>query len=258
MAQGEFVWCDLATFEVDQALDYYKGLFGWELVPEKFSDGSRYYYASCFDEITAGLYEMPDEFRDDGMSSFWMSYVGVDDIIEACQSVRELGGKVVLGPASFGRGAAIAMIEDPCGACFTLLSGTYLQPRSTKMVDGGHFWNELFTTDLDRSVAFYSGLFGWKSAETDGQARLLINNLAGSLVTAFQDCSVTPAPLDKPQWTVSFATHDLDSFVKRLKVEEQDKLIWVKNRKAASICAADPNGAIFIVSQVNQDGGWFR
>ena len=258
MAQGEFIWCDLATFDVDQTIEHYKALLGWDLVPEKFSDGSRYYFASSSGEVTAGVYEMPDEFRDDDMASFWMSYVAVDDIIDACALVRELGGKVLMGPASFGRGAAIAMIEDPTGAIFSLFSGSYLQPRSTKMVDGGYFWNELFTNDVERSVAFYRGLFGWKPAERDGKKRRLIHNLADSLVTAFQDCSELPAPLNKPQWTVSFATSDLNSFMHALPQQEQDKLVWVKNRNAASICVSDPNGAAFIVSQVSGDSGWFR
>jgi len=42
MAQGEFLWCDLATFSVEETLKYYRDLFEWELKPEEFPDGSTY------------------------------------------------------------------------------------------------------------------------------------------------------------------------------------------------------------------------
>jgi len=132
MAQGEFLWCDLATFDVDETLKYYRNLFGWDMKPEEFPDGSTYYYASGDKEVTAGIYEMPAEYRAENMPSFWMSYIGVDDIIESCSQVAELGGKVLLGPASFGKGAAIAMIEDPFGARFTFLHFTWLEGTKTR------------------------------------------------------------------------------------------------------------------------------
>lgn len=257
MAQGEFLWCDLATFDVDKTLAYYRKLFDWDLKPEEFADGSTYYYASGKREVTAGIYEMPKVYRGSGMPSFWMSYIGVDDIMEACELVETLGGQVVLGPASFGRGAAIAMIEDPQGARFTLFTGSYLQPRSNKMVAGAHYWNELYTPDPEGAANFYGELFGWKVQEADDKGRHLVNNLAGSPATAFQNNIKSSAPLDSPQWTVSFAAADLEQFVSNLPLPDRDNIIWIKNRKSAAICVTDPNGAPYVVAQVIEGGGWF-
>ncbi len=257
MAQGEFLWCDLATFDVEETLAYYRNLFDWDLKPEEFPDGSTYFYASGANEVTAGIYEMPQVYRDQGMSSFWMSYIGVDDIIASCELAQKLGGKLLLGPASFGKGAAIAMIEDPFGARFTFFTGSYLQPRSTKMVAGSHFWNELYSPDPDAAEIFYGGLFGWKFAPPDATGRRRVDNLAGSPTTAIQENTSAAKPLDTPQWTVSFACADMDAFVANLSPQDRDALLWVKNKRGAAACITDPNGAAFMVSQVMDDGRWF-
>ena len=257
MAQGEFLWCDLATFDVDKTLAYYQERFGWDFKSEEFSDASTYYYASGKGDVTAGIYEMPNEYRQSGMPSFWMSYIGVDDITGACEQIEALGGSVVLGPASFGRGAAIALIEDPQGARFTLFTGSYLQPRSTKMISGSHYWNELYTPDLEGAREFYGALFGWKVQAPDGKGRSLVENLAGSPTTVFQDNNAAPAPLDSPQWTVSFATDQLDKLVEDLPVAKREQLIWIKNGQSAAICLTDPNGAAYVVAQVISEAGWF-
>ena len=257
MAQGEFLWCDLATFNVEETLKYYRDLFEWELKPEEFPDGSTYYYASSANEVTAGIYEMPEVYRAEEMPSFWMSYIGVDDITASCEQVKQLGGKVLLGPASFGRGAAIAMIEDPQGARFTLFTGAHLQPRSSKMVPGGHFWNELYTPDPEAAEAFYGALFGWKAMSPDKNGRRAVNNLAGSATTAFEDCSQSPHPLNAPQWTVGFACADLHDFVEKLSPLERENMLWIKHKRSAAICTSDPKGAVFVVSQVAEESSWF-
>ncbi len=257
MAQGEFLWCDLATFNVDQTLAYYRQRFDWQFNSEEFPDGSVYYYASGAKDVTAGIYEMPQIYKDQEMPSYWMSYIGVDDIIASCEKVAELGGKVLLGPAMFGRGAAIALIEDPLGARFTFFTGSYLQPRSNKMVAGSNYWNELYTPDPDAIAEFYKALFGWKVEAADKTGRRLVHNLAGSPTTAIQKNTSSPAPLDKPQWTVSFATPDLEHFVEGLASYDRERMIWIKNRNSAAVCVTDPNGAAYLVAQLIDGGGWF-
>ena len=257
MAQGEFLWCDLATFDVERTLNYYRELFDWDLKSEEFPDGSVYHYASGQNDVTAGIYEMPQEYKADGMPSFWMSYIGVDDISASCERAISLGGKVLLGPAMFGNGAAIAMIEDPQGARFTFFTGSYLQPRTTKMVAGSHFWNELYTPEPEQAATFYSALLGWKMGKPDEDGRTRVNNLAGSITTAIQDCTKMPASLNKAQWSVSFACEDLENFVSRLPGAPEESGLWVKNKNGAAVCVTDPNGALFMVSQVVEQGGWF-
>lgn len=257
MAQGEFLWCDLATFDVDATLEYYRDMFEWETKSEEFTDGSVYYYASNRKDVTAGIYEMPSLYKEAKMPSFWMSYIGVDDVPSSLHEVERLGGKLVLGPATFGNGATIAMVEDPFGAKFTLFSGAYLQPRSIDKHPGGHFWNELYTPDPMGVAKFYKELFGWVCQETDQEGRYRVNNLAGRMTTAFQDNSSSPEPLNKPQWTVTFACTSIETLIERLGIKGCPELAWVRNADGAAVCLTDPNGAAFFISEVAESSGWF-
>jgi len=129
-----------------------------------------------------------------------------------------------------------------------------LQPRSVDMVSGGQFWNELYTTDLERAQAFYGKLFGWVPQEIDNSGRTKINNLAGRFTTVFHDCKKAEHPLDKPQWIVSFAVKDIDAAVGAIADET---IVWGQNAHGAAICIKDPNGAIFFVSEIVEQSGWF-
>jgi len=66
-----------------------------------------------------------------------------------------------------------------------------------------------------------------------------------------------PASLNKAQWSVSFACEDLENFVSRLPGAPEESGLWVKNKNGAAVCVTDPNGALFMVSQVVEQGGWF-
>ena len=83
MGHGEFLWCDLAAYEADGALDFYGRLLDWTYRSEAFHDGPDYHYADYRGDVAAGIYQMPVRFRGEGLPPFWMSYVGVEDIEDA-------------------------------------------------------------------------------------------------------------------------------------------------------------------------------
>lgn len=256
MAHGEFLWCDLATFDVVNALKFYGPIFDWDLKSEEFADGSIYYYASNKNDVIAGIYEMPREYRESGMDSFWMSYIGVDDVVEAIKTATAHGGNLVLGPATFGHGATIAMLEDPFGAKFTVFSGSHLQPRSMKMVHGAHFWNELYTTDTDQAIDFYTTLFNWKISNPDANGRARVDNLADRLTTAIHQIN-EDTPIKTPQWTVSFASEEVEEVKSRLLAAAVPMIENAHNAPGRDICVKDPNGAIFFISQIGERRNWF-
>lgn len=258
MAQGEFLWCDLATFDVVDVLPDYADLFGWSFRSEEFADGSVYYFASNRTDVTAGIYEMPQVYRDDGMHSFWMTYVGIADIVEGIDIAVAEGGRVLLGPASFGMGASIAMIADPDGAILTLFSGSHLQHRPQKMSHGSHFWNELITRDMERSRDFYGKLFGWKFEPGEAEHRLNIRNMAGSPTASMRQMpDDSPADMT-PHWAVSFAVGDI------MDVQEASKKLGLQTRLepgmdgTVRLMLTDRHGASFYAMPVDaRKNSWF-
>ena len=254
MGHGEFLWCDLATFGVDETLRFYRSTFGWTFNAETFPDGSTYHYASNGDEVTAGIYEMPDLYRKDGMSSFWMTYIGVDEIGPAIDRAAQLGGKLILGPASFGLAASIAMISDPFGAVFTIFSGRHLQPRKRQMQAGLHVWDELVTPDPDRAAEFYSELFDWKIDAPDPEGRRVIRNLAGS-VTAEMRPSITNQS-GTARWCVGFGVSDSAAFRDAVSAAGGTLPKPVARGSRGQEVAADPVGAVFAVMNVRNKKLW--
>ena len=251
MAQGEFLWCDLATFGIDNMLPTYQALFDWTFRSEEVLPGSIYFYANNATDVTAGIYEMPEDIRKDGLPSFWMSYVGVDDIIEGIDVVEAEGGRVIMGPVSFGMGASIAMIADPDGAILTLFSGSHLQNRPRKMHHASHFWNDLFSHDLDRSCNFYTKLFRWKYEASDTDGIINVRNLAGSPTARIQALGDDTPSGDAPHWAVSFAADDLSVIEARCDMLKLSKTYAPGMDGTMRLCITDQQGARFYVLPVD-------
>ena len=207
MGHGEFLWSDLATFDVASTLEFYHDVIGWTYRREPVAGGPDYYYASGSGAAVAGIYEMPNVFRDGGMESFWMSYIGIDDIEAGIARAVELGGSVIMGPARFGESAAIAMLRDPQGAIFSLYHGDNLQPQGREPAEGAQFWNDLICPNAEQAAAFYGGLFGWQFGPLWPDKRCRIRNLADGFIASLRQ---QPGPAS---WRVSFAVSDPDAAV---------------------------------------------
>jgi predicted enzyme related to lactoylglutathione lyase len=114
---GAMTWNDLLTRDVEAARDFYSALFGWEVDPVPES-GGRYWVIKGPDGSNGGMMPLPTE----GIPSFWQPYFAVESLEAAQAKVRELGGRVLMEPMPFPRGAFVVVL-DPHGASFSLLAG---------------------------------------------------------------------------------------------------------------------------------------
>ena len=207
MAKGDFVWCDLSTFRLDEAKRFYAKLLGWSFTEITQPDGTPYDIASTADGESAGLFVMPERFQALGLPSFWMSYIAVDDVDGAVETARSFGGKVELGPQPFDDEGAIALIRDPLGAGFTVYQGAALTPRMKEPAPGHMAWNALFVSDSDAVMAFYASLFDWRIAR-DTDASCIICNAHGEEIAAiYEQDEETRGGYQ--YWGVHFAVRDV-------------------------------------------------
>lgn len=253
MGHGEFLWCDLATFDVARSLEFYKSVFGWSFEAETTADNVPYYCARSGGELCGAIYEMPQEFRDQGMESFWMSYISIEDIDQGVARATALGGSLKFGPAVIGSNNAIAMIQDPNGGVFSLFKGEYLEPLPRMPRPGHQFWNELVTSDERVSAAFYNGLFGWRVAVPDEKGLCAITNLAGAEIGALYQPAVDPP--QNAHWDVTFACEGPKTAARAIKAAG-GTILPHRGYGRGSIYAADPDGARFCVSGT-RPGKWF-
>ncbi len=248
MPHGDFVWCDLSTFNVDATRAFYERLFGWTYQTMTQPDGAPYHIAYAGQAECAAIFEMPETFQKIGLPSFWMSYIQVDDIERTVAQAREWGGTVEVGPLPFGDGASIALIRDPLGAGFTVWHGDGLSPRAARAAPGQMAWNALTVSDARAVIPFYEALFGWRiDADADADGCHAVHSADGREISAIQEL---PDALRGPHqyWAVHFAVADPAEAKRRVVAGGGDILYEEPGRPNAAVLARDPDGAAFYLA----------
>ena len=116
--RGEFSWMELATDDVESAIEFYKTLFGWEIASEHDMGPIGVYYTLRSGEAEfAGVFKKPAEMT--GPPS-WLGYVRVKDIDKAIKAATKAGGTLLVGPMEVPGGDLVAQFVDPQGAVFAV------------------------------------------------------------------------------------------------------------------------------------------
>jgi uncharacterized protein len=117
---GIFPWHELATTDLDAALEFYTELFGWskgaahEMGEEM---GGTYQLISLDGKEVGGIYKA----RDNSTPPNWLSYAHVADADKAAEAIKSNGGRVVNGPMEVPGGSWIVMLLDPQGGAFAVV-----------------------------------------------------------------------------------------------------------------------------------------
>jgi len=161
-APGSFCWAELATPDAAAAKQFYSKMFGWTITEFPMPEGV-YTIFQVDGNDAAAMYATPA-----GVPAHWNAYFSVASVDEVAAKVEPLGGKVVAGPFDVMESGRMATIQDPQGAMFAL----WQAKRHIGATHGGPFsqvsWPELNTPDPAGAVAFYKGLFGWKTKPDSG------------------------------------------------------------------------------------------
>ena len=169
MANG-FIWYELMTSEPDAAIAFYEAVVGWKAedmaIPEM--GDYRYTILNAGGRGIAGLAALPDECKD-LTGPGWFGYVQVPDTDAAAAAIEAAGGKVHMPPDDIPSVGRFAMVADPTGAPFYLLTPLPRDdapPALARMAAGNCGWHELHAGDGDAAFAFYSEQFGWRESST--------------------------------------------------------------------------------------------
>lgn len=212
MTQGDFVWYELATKEVDSSERFYDAVTAWKIEPSGMP-GMDYRLAKVGERQVAGFMPMKGEANDPAAS--WRGYIGVDDVDAMAVQVKAAGGAVHYGPDDIPMVGRFAACTDPQGAPFLLFKGAGDPPADlSQMTPGAFCWHELMTSDGEAAWAFYSGLFGWEKSiaveigPMGTYQTFTINGVhAGGMMT---DASAPPS------WRYYVTVDDIDAATQRL------------------------------------------
>lgn len=238
---------------MEAAKGWYSELFGW--TAEDGDTGGGPPYAQFFKDgkVVAGLGQMNDEMKAQGVPPTWNSYVAVDDAEAVQAKVEAAGGEVLLGAMPVMGFGSMGFYTDPEGAVFGIWqAGTHF--GSAICNEPGSFcWNELATRDLEGAGRFYSEVFGWDVAPLDGPSphpMALVKNqgrMNGDMILMNEQWEGIPA-----NWMVYLAVEDCDATA--AKVKELGGQVHVPPTDIPpgrfSVCA-DPQGATFTVMKIN-------
>jgi uncharacterized protein len=118
-APGHAGWRELMAGNLDEALKFYSGLFGWEKGEAMDMGAMGVYQIFAKDGVMlGGMMTKPDMVP----RPYWTYYFNVPEIKAAADQVTKSGGKVMNGPMEVPGGAWILQGTDPQGAYFALVA----------------------------------------------------------------------------------------------------------------------------------------
>jgi predicted enzyme related to lactoylglutathione lyase len=253
-APGEFCWVDLTSHDLQAAQQWYGKLFGWDAKLEDTKGGPPYAQFISKGKAVAGLGQMSDEMKKQGIPPTWNSYVNVTDCAAAEKKAKELGATITVPTMQVVDAGKLCFIVDPQGAHVAFWQKLSHIGAGRVNEPGAFSWNELATRDLSGSKKFYSGLFGWKLDTQDmggGMKYTMIENSSrpnGGVIE--MDAKWEGIP---PHWMVYFWVDDVDASAK--KVAESGGKISVPPTDIPPgrfSVVNDPQGAVFTLFKGNQ------
>jgi predicted enzyme related to lactoylglutathione lyase len=264
-------WIDTSQPDPEAAVNFYRGLFGWEfedvMPPE--SDG-KYFIGRLRGGDVAAVGSIPEGAPP---IALWNTYIWVDSADETASKVRDAGGRVVMQPFDIPQAGRMAVFTDQEGAAFCVWEARQHKGAGIVNEHGSLNFNGLNTRDADGAKAFYGSVFGWQTLPLGGGAEMwtlpgygdhleqgnpgLRERIAEvGAEPGFEDvvANINPIPDDQSQtpahWSVTFATDDADATAEKA-TELGGKVIvppfdapWVR-----MTVIADPQGATFIANK---------
>ena len=218
-AKSGFVWYELMTDDLDQAIAFYGAVVGWD-VRDSGMPGMRYMLFGKDGKDVGGM--MSWSSMGMGKPSAWKGHIHTSDVDAETAAVVADGGtehRPTPGMSYGGRGSVVA---DPQGAEFLLFqpNQTEAPPQLGPMEPGGVGWHELGTTDWQKAWEFYSKHYGWtKDMAVDMgpmgtyQTFKLDGTQGGGMMT------IPPDMADKtpgPAWLFYFTVEDIQAAAKRV------------------------------------------
>jgi hypothetical protein len=257
-------WVDTEQPDVDDALRFYGGLFGWtfEDVMPPGAPG-RYVIATLGGRDVCAVSGPGQD------TAAWNTYIAVDDADEAARRLAAAGATVRSGPADAGEGGRSAAFADPEGAEFRIWQAR--RRKGAQAVNEPAAWNfsDLHTADSAAAMAFYGPVFGWQ-ADDLGFATMIrrpgygdhLQGTADPDIRARQSGLSPPAgfedaiawivgagPDEPAHWHVSFTVADRDRAAADAQRLGGEVLARAETAWTRTALIRDPAGAQFTASQ---------
>ena len=214
-----FLWHELLTNDVEAAVTFYNDVVGWSTQPYDFpaQEGPDYTLWMAGGAAVGGVMKIDAQTMGDIPPS-WLGYVYSSDVDATIRKAKTLGGSVVAEPIDVPTVGRMAGLADPQGAVFWVLTPSSSEPMPEPPAEGSIAWNELFTTDSDAAVEFYTKLFEWDRFDPmdmgNGEMYEMFGENGKMYGGIFNKPPDVPAP---PHWLFYIRVADLDAALDRVR-----------------------------------------
>lgn len=245
-----FIWYELMTSDQDAAEAFYRGVVGWEMA-DAGQPGMRYTILSAGDRGMGGLMALPAEACEAGARPGWLGYVGVPDTDGAAKRIVEAGGAIHRGPHDIPDVGRFAVVADPGGAVFQLLTPLPREeapPPAEPGTPGLVGWHELYSgIGQDAAFGFYSSQFGWETLDLMDMGPMGKYRIFGTDGVAMGGMMDKPADAPASVWGFYVNVDGLDAAVERIEKGGGQVLMGPHEVPGGSwiVQAVDPQGAAF-------------
>lgn len=266
MKVGYIDWFELMTVDPDASVSFYSGLFGWKLLARPGAP-KPYYVIHDGARNAGGVTESPVR----APFPKWISYVTVADVDATAAQAVELGSELQLEPWDLPGIGRAAVIMDPFGASFGIVSylpveardpsrdpfgENTIRPPEPQREPGQFCWQTLNIVDRERAADFYRRVIGWDVAEVeqaDGRSlHLLVNDdtPVASIATVASEGAILP------HWQISIAVADIEQAAQAVIAAGGRVTTPAFQLEGMGISAIveDPTGTSFSIFEIDREG----
>ena len=213
-----FCWIDLSTTDVDDAVSFYTGLFGWEAVEQEVP-GSRYVQFNVRGRAAAAAGAQMEAESSMGIPPHWNNYIATDSADESFRRIVEAGGTVMAEPFDVLGVGRMLVAADPTGAVFSMWEAKSHIGAQVVGDSGAMCWNELMTPDTEKAGDFYTSVFGWQTEAVDmgNETTYTLLKRQGAENSVAGMMPPPPGVDMPPNWTAYIAVDNCQAAVDRCK-----------------------------------------
>lgn len=239
---GTPTWIDLGIPDLDQAIGFYRALFGWDfhVGPE---ETGRYTMCLLRDRPVAAIMPNPDP---DASAFWWNVYFATDDCDATAARVTDAGGEIPVAPMDVMDQGRMAIARDTTGAQFGLWEGRQHHGCAVVNEVNSLLRNDLVTSEPGKARDFYSAVFDFTldgNPDLPGADFTFLRRPDGHEIGGIMGIPEVPSSA----WGVLFQVDDVDAVVRTAvakggKVTDPEDMVY---GRVANI--TDPFGAEFTV-----------
>lgn len=198
-------WVDVSSRDLPATRAFYTSLFGWDTFEPPGGGGYTMFLQGGKLVAAAGPAMDPNQ------PEMWTTYINVADADTTAKAIADAGGTTLMAPMDVMEAGRMAVFMDDGGAAFSIWQPDNHKGAQIVNEPVSLCWNELASSDIEKSKAFYGTVFGWTAETHEGDMTYTEFALDGRVIAGMMQLGPMHPPGTPPHWFVYFAVADTDA-----------------------------------------------